>query len=153
VRVEGGAQRQIRPSSCFLSIRIIRGKFCQNLRFMIMVRPSIRRQFGRKIRRVYFQKYLPEWKPKMIFSHAINCLLAALCSHLWPLVHNTVFRKPIIAHLLVHEIHWNITSSTGIYTLPVNFDQPVHPITLQLKTILEKTLRCRVSLFFLIPLF
>jgi hypothetical protein len=64
------------------------------------------------------------------------------------LVHNTFSRKPIIAHRLVHVNHWNITSGTGSYTLPVYFDQPVHPITLQLKTTLEKTLRCQVSLFY-----
>jgi hypothetical protein len=68
---------------------------------------------------------------KVIFSHAINCVLAPPCGHLWPLVHNTVNIKPIIAHLLVHVNYWNITSGTGSYTLPVNFAQLVHPITLQ----------------------
>jgi hypothetical protein len=39
----------------------------------------------------------------------------------WPLVYNTVSRKLIFAHLLVHLNHRNITSGTGSCTLPVNF--------------------------------
>jgi hypothetical protein len=61
-----------------------------------------------------------EWKPKVIFSHAINCLLAPPCGHLSLLVHNTVWRKPIIAHLMVHVNSRNITLGTGSYTLPVD---------------------------------
>jgi hypothetical protein len=61
----------------------------------------------------------------LVSSFVINSPLAPPCGHLWPVLHNTVSRKSIIVHLMVHVNHWNITSGTGSYTLPVNFDLPV----------------------------
>ena len=79
-----------------------------------------------------------------IFSMDINRKVRYI--HFWWI---TLIIPSSVVHLLVHPNHWNIISGTGSCTWPVNFDQPVHPITLQLKTTLEKTLRCRVSLFYL----
>jgi hypothetical protein len=57
------------------------------------------------------------------------------------------FQKTDNCAFMVHVNHLNITSGTESFTLPVNFDQPVHPIKLQKYIPLEKTLRSRVSLF------
>ena len=60
-----------------------------------------------------------------IFSMDINRKVRYI--HFWWI---TLIIPSSVVHLLVHPNHWNIISGTGSCTWPVNFDQPVHPITL-----------------------